>query len=167
MRHFRIASAIVAATLMVPATRAQTITLREPEMIAELLRVEGYEAEVDTRKDDADPSLSANYDGLKFGLFFWNCEKTRDCQSVEFYAGFKNHQLDLEKLNLWNRERRFARAYLDEEGDAVITMDLNVEPGGLERKLFVDSLNIWSSLLAQFEERAYPSQPDDKAKSAK
>jgi hypothetical protein len=75
---------------------------------------------------------------------------------VQFYAGFQKHKLDMEKVNLWNREKRFVRGYIDKDGDAVLEMDVNVEPGGLSRQLFVDYLDIWSSLIGQYRARAYP-----------
>lgn len=145
--------------------RAQTITLRDPDLTAELLRVEGYEASADQTRPGENPVLTANDDGLKFGLYFANCDEGKECQSVEFHAGFKNHKLTLETINEWNREKRFVRAYLDKDGDVALSMD--VKPGGMERKLFVDHLAIWSSLLAQFEDRAYPPEPDKKPASAK
>lgn len=166
MRILKSAATALAALIYSNAANAQTITLREPEMIAELLRVEGYEATIDPVKPDEDPIITGTKDGVKFGVYFSNCEKGKECQSVELYSGFKDHKLSHESINQWNREKRFVRAYLDKQSDAVLSMDVNVEPGGMERKLFVDNLEIWWSLLSQFEERAYPAEPAKPATSS-
>ncbi len=157
----------LAGTLWASAASAQTITLREPDMIAELLRVEGYEATLDKVEAEADPIITGRKDGMVFGLYFANCDKGRSCQSVELYAAFRDHRLDHEKVNEWNREKRFAKAYIDKQALAALSMDINVEPGGMERELFVDHLEIWWSLLAQFEARAFPEEPEKATDSAK
>lgn len=142
--------------LCASAADAQTIAFKDPEKIAALLREEGYQAKVDPAKPEENPVITSGAGGSTFGLYFYDCTKGKDCQSVQFYAGFQKHKLDMEKVNLWNREKRFVRGYIDKDGDAVLEMDVNVEPGGLSRQLFVDYLDIWSSLIGQYRARAYP-----------
>jgi len=123
------------------AGQAQTVTLREPEMIAEPRRVEGYKATLDPTKPDANPIITSG---------------GAECQSVQYHAGFTDQKLDAEQIDLWNREKRFVRAYIGTDGDAVLEMDVDVEPGGIDRKLFVDYLEIGASLPGRFASRACP-----------
>ncbi|MCW4461136.1 YbjN domain-containing protein [Sphingomonas sp. BT-65] len=74
---------------------------------------------------------------------------------MQFYAGFSKTKMDAAKMNEWNRDKRWGRAYIDKEGDPVIEMDINMAPGGMERALFADSLDIWSKLLGEFRTRVF------------
>ena len=48
--------------------------------------------------------------------------------SLQLYAGF-HAKPSLIKVNEWNQMARFSRAYLDQEGDAIIEFDLDLESG--------------------------------------
>lgn len=48
---------------------------------------------------------------------------------IQLYAAFSGKRVTLNRINEWNREKRFSRAYLDKEGDAVIEADLDFEGG--------------------------------------
>jgi hypothetical protein len=54
--------------------------------------------------------------------------------------------------NLWNRDRRFARVYLDSSGDPFIEMDIGLAGDGIGRKNFDDALETWRILLQDFRE---------------
>jgi hypothetical protein len=45
---------------------------------------------------------------------------------------------------------RFASAYLDDEGDPYLQMDINTE-GGITQENFEKSLDLWQSLKGEFE----------------
>ena len=158
MTWLRIAAlAAVATTCTVPAT-AQILNVRDPELVAELLRKEGYQAKVDPKKEGEDPVITSAASGSTFGVYFYNCEKGKNCQSIQFYAGFQKPKMDLARVNAWNRDKRFGRAYLDTDGDAAIEMDVNIEPGGMPRELFADNLSIWSDLIGEFRTRVYAAE---------
>ncbi len=54
--------------------------------------------------------------GLRAQLFPIDCREGR-CTSLMLTASFAlNDAVSLERINAWNRERRFSRAYLDGEG---------------------------------------------------
>ncbi|MEG3180579.1 YbjN domain-containing protein [Sphingomonas sp. LT1P40] len=134
---------------------AQTLMVRDPQLIAELLRAEGYQANVEPVKAEESPFIRSGAGGAKFDLLFNDCTKGKDCQSVQFYAGFTGTKMTAEKINAWNSKKRFVRAYLDKEGDPILEMDVNIEPEGIPRPLFVDYLDIWSRLLGQFRTEVY------------
>ena len=55
--------------------------------------------------------------GLRAVLFLQDCREG-SCESLLLYAGFStDNPPSLERVNEWNREKRFSRAYLDEEGE--------------------------------------------------
>lgn len=50
--------------------------------------------------------------------------------NIQFYSYFKKpKKTDLKKVNQWNATRRFSRAYLDQDGDAIIEWDVDLEGG--------------------------------------
>ena len=61
----------------------------------------------------------------------------------------------------WNTEYRFARAYLDPIGNAVIEMDLNLDKGGISRPLFDDHLDLWDTILARYSDLLCPEEAED------
>lgn len=67
--------------------------------------------------------------GLRAVLFLLDCREG-GCESLQLYAGFSTDDPpSLERVNEWNRKKRFSRAYLDEEGDPVLEADLDLAGG--------------------------------------
>jgi hypothetical protein len=60
--------------------------------------------------------------------------------NFQFYSFFKKRKsMDLKKVNEWNANKRFSRVYLDQDGDAVIEWDIDLEggmtPGALKESI--------------------------------
>lgn len=146
---FAVAIGLLAAS---PAL-AQQVTAKDPQSVARALVASGYRAEM--KKDgEGDPMIMSASSGTKFGVSFYNCTNHANCATVQFHAGFDTDPgkaPSLEKINAWNRTQRFGRAYLDNEGDPVIEMDIDLDDGGMSQPLFLDNLEFWVSVLAQFE----------------
>lgn len=90
--------------------------------------------------------------GLTWVLFFYSCQADV-CGDVQFNAFFSNDQITVEKVNDWNRQQRFLKAYFDTEasGEKVATVQFDAV---LFPALGVDQLGdyaqLWTSLLAEF-----------------
>lgn len=143
--------AVAAAALgaAVPAS-AQMIAAANPESVAKVLRDRGYRAEL-TKDNQGDPLIRSGAEGANFLILFFNCTPQRGCATVQFYAGFdRDGQFSLERLNEWNKSKRFGRAYRDSEGDPVVEMDLDLDDGGMSQALFEDNLEFWTTILGQF-----------------
>lgn len=118
-----------------------------PEEVSEVLVQMGYEVESSV-DNQGDPMLHSASEGHPFSVFFYQMEGGR-ALSLEF-----SYALDLETsagelVATWNREYRFGRAFVDDEGDPFLKMDLDVErgftPEGLE-----NNLERWVSLVGEF-----------------
>ena len=59
----------------------------------------------------------------------------------------------LERLNQWNKEKRFAGAYRDDAGVPVLEMDVDLDFQGIPRENVGETFNTWASLMDSF--RAY------------
>lgn len=136
----------LAATLSHPAA-AQV--LGDPAVIKALMIDYGLTVEQDV--DAAgDPRLTSRIEGLYFSVYFYDCAD-RLCQSIQFSSAFDTDTpLDPGALNRWNSDYRFAKVYLDDEGDARVEMDVNLDGDGVGRKNFDDTLDIWRAVLTAF-----------------
>ncbi|MEZ0348745.1 MAG: YbjN domain-containing protein [Thermus sp.] len=65
----------------------------------------------------------------KVWLYLDFCQEER-CGVLSLSAGFSLEETpSLDLVNAWNRERRFSRAYVDEEGDLWVESDLDLTGG--------------------------------------
>lgn len=77
------------------------------------------------------------------------------CGDLQFGAGFSNADVTLDKVNAWNSQRRFAKAFYEApsgtraEGAAIIQQDI-VLLAGIGPSQLTDSVAIWRSLLPAF-----------------
>lgn len=91
-------------------------------------------------------------DGLPWILYLQSCEGDL-CSDLQFAAGLGHAQVTVDRVNTWNRERRFVKAvYEPADGSgppsAVAQYDVLVPPGGPEE--LTDALAIWRNLLPEF-----------------
>lgn len=139
------------ASFAVPA-HAELVNAKNPTAIKAILESQGWPATL-VQETDKDPYLESSRNGLKFLVLFMNCADHRDCKTLQYYMGFndaKNTSLD--RLNQWNKDKRFARAYRDEEGDPVLEMDVDLDFSGLPRENIGETLNTWASLMDSYRD---------------
>jgi hypothetical protein len=79
-------------------------------------------------------------EGYNCLLFFYGVEDGR-AMSLQFRAAFRE-QVPMEKVNEWNRRKRFLKVYLDEDGDVNMDMDVDLE-GGVTRAYLAERLRTW------------------------
>ncbi|HEU0134455.1 MAG TPA: YbjN domain-containing protein [Allosphingosinicella sp.] len=143
--------AMAAASLWSLPVQAQMVRAQDPGTIVRALQKEGFAAKLGTDKG-GDPMITSGVSGTTFQIVFYNCTGNKACATVQFHVGYDlKTSVGLEKINEWNRTKRFARAYLDKEDDPILEMDLDLDDGGLSHALFVDNLQFWASLLGDFE----------------
>ena len=99
--------------------------------------------------NNGDPKIAGKIEGVGYQVYFMNCTDNKDCEDLNFYAGFLDNKQTLEAINAWNRDKRFGKAYLDSDLDAVIEFDLNLEHGVSQKNLDA-AFSLWSLLLGQY-----------------
>jgi len=146
-----LAMATIASLAAVPA-HAELVNASNPATIKAIVESQGWPATLVSKPGD-DPYIESNRNGLKFLVLFMNCTEGRNCKTLQYYMGFSDaKQVPLEKFNQWNKEKRFARAYRDDEGDPVLEMDIDVDFNGIPRENIGETFNTWSSLMDTFRE---------------
>ena len=138
------------AAFAMPA-QAQMVRAQDPQSVASALQAAGYRATVGVDRV-GDPKIDSAASGTNFQIFFYNCTANTDCATVQFHSGYKvRTPVSLERINEWNRTKRFGRAFLDKENDPILEMDVDLDDGGLSRALFIDNVEFWATILGEFE----------------
>lgn len=107
--------------------------------------IEGLLENLDlTYEEINDGAYSFKMNGYKVILV----NKGEDIQILAFFSGKK---ITLTRINEWNKTKRFSRAYLDDDGDAVLDADLDFE-GGVTGETLLRFLKIFSDSVEAFSE---------------
>lgn len=140
----KLAAAAALAALGTGPLLAQTVSATRPDSIAAVLKARGLPTEL-RQPEDGNPFIKSAFDDMPFLIALMNCNDDRqDCKTVQFYFGFNDRKgFSLEKLNEWNRTKRFARAYRDDENDPVLVMDVDTDKGGVPQAVFNENLDVW------------------------
>jgi Putative bacterial sensory transduction regulator len=150
MKSRWLAIAAAAAAWACPAG-AQMVRGQDPGSLVRSLQQAGYAAKLGTDKV-GDPMITSGVSGTTFQIFFYNCTDHRQCATVTFHSGYDLATApSLERMNEWNRGKRFGRAYLDKENDPILEMDVDLDDGGMSTALFIDNIEFWQSVLGDFE----------------
>ncbi len=145
----------VAALFATTPAKAELINASNPATIKAILESQGWPATLISKPGD-DPYLESNRNGLKFLVLFMNCEESKKCKTLQYYMGFSDAKdVSLDKLNKWNKDKRFARAYKDDEGDPVLEMDVDLDFAGIPRENVGETFNTWASLMDSFREYVF------------
>ena len=150
MKGRLILAALGVALLASPATAANLptggMTVQE---VAAWLQKAGYKAELKGSGEDA--YVASATDGVNFEINMYDCEKSR-CASVQFQASFNlTDAMSPARANEWNTTKRYAKLYVDSEGDPYLQYDANVSPGGTYEALD-DDFGVWRAMLGDFLE---------------
>ncbi|MFO0870616.1 MAG: YbjN domain-containing protein [Pirellulales bacterium] len=82
------------------------------------------------------------FDGVRIVLF-------NKGDTLRLYTEFSGTQIRLSRINEWNRVKRFVRAYLDEDDDAVLEGDLQLT-GGVTEQNVSEWIKTYQSLIRAF-----------------
>jgi hypothetical protein len=86
-----------------------------------------------------------------FQAFLGGCNPSGgQCTEIELYAGFSGTQhMAWQRINGWNARTRFARAFLDEDGDPALQMDIGLS-GGVAPDGLKAALETWGTALETY-----------------
>jgi hypothetical protein len=128
----------------------QVVTSLTAEEMEAILRAAGYRYERLQQGQQGQVVVFA----LRMGNFLAflglvDCKGGR-CESLQILTPFPTrNRPTLERINAWNREKRFSRAYLDQDGNPVLEWDLGLGEG-VTLETVVSFLRIFEANLSQF-----------------
>ncbi|WP_426267764.1 YbjN domain-containing protein [Sphingomonas sp. LHG3443-2] len=151
-------SAFLLLAAPVAATKAP-LSSYEPQTVANWLQAEGYRAAIDPNKEEKEPSVGpiirSSEGGVSFNIFFYNCTRKTKCEDVQFYVGWNygdEKQPSAQLINQWNAQKRFTKAYLDNDGDPTLEMDVLFTNGKLDEASWRENFDIFVDALGEFQQ---------------
>lgn len=143
-------AALAALLALLPAA-APAQVVGDPRVIGLLMTEYGLPVAEDVNPDGT-PELHSRVDGIRFRVLFYGCDPA-GCATVQFSTGFDlDRPMALPRINDWNRDRRFGKAFLDADGDPFVEMDVNLYGDGIGRRNFDDTLDLWRQVLSDFRD---------------
>lgn len=141
---------LAGAFVLAAAGTAGAQTIVDGSQVDEIVNIaRGYGAATLEEASTGDPMIRGRIDGVTYVVYFMNCTDNANCEDINFYAGFLDNKPSLEDINTWNRVKRFGKAYLDSDLDAVIEYDVNLEHGVTYENLDA-AFAVWTAILDQF-----------------
>ena len=140
-----------AAAVLAAAPGASQNVVPTARSVAAALQAAGYKAEIG-KDATGDPMVTSASSGTRFGILFYGCTDHAGCTNVQFSVSYDLPKgSTAERMNEWNAGHRFGRGYLDKEQDPVLSMDVDLDKGGLSGPLFNENLSTWIELMSAFE----------------
>ena len=145
-----VAAAAVLMGAMTGPALTQGLLIGHPETVLDLVRNHGTgDLETD---GEGDPMIVAETGGIRYVVYFYDCDDSVLCKSIQFRAAWNAPgAYSMRDMNEWNRDRRFAKAYLDDDGDPTLEMDVNLD-FGVTRDNLDDTIDWWRVVLTRFRE---------------
>jgi hypothetical protein len=150
-KHIRSAAttAIALACLITTSAHADDlISAEDPPAILQIAK--GFGSAELTTDDDGDPMIAGRISGTRYAVFFYRCQGGKACENIQFSAGWSGYQVSAAQLHDWNAQSLFGKAYLDEVGDPILELAVNLKHGVSKRNLD-DTFDWWKVVLKGFE----------------
>jgi hypothetical protein len=128
---------------------AQNVDATKPNEILSIAKGFGS-AELD-EDSTGDPRIMGRISGTGYAILFYGCSSGSRCKSLQFYAPWKtSKKISLEKINKWNKEKRYVKAHLDSDDDPIIQFDVELEYG-MSRRNLEECFKDWELALDAFK----------------
>jgi len=103
-----------------PAAPVKVVDKLSPKEVRKILQLEGYLA---TDSDD-EFIVPFKIEGTNVQIFV-----AEDMESIQFHAAWTGTNANLRKVNDWNKSKKYSRAYIDDDGDPHLELDLDLAGG--------------------------------------
>jgi hypothetical protein len=127
---FRTGIVFMTLVMSMGAMSAQVYKKIERKELLKILSSQGYTA----TEAESERNVIWTLNGYKTLLLV-----AENMESIQFYVAFSDSKSTLSRVNTWNKEKKYSRSYLDNDGDPVLELDLDLA-GGVTRERIVDFL---------------------------
>ena len=118
------------------------------EEVIAWLQSGGYAAKVVTR-EDGKRHIESWSQGTLFNIFTPGCQSGRSASLELVFAFSSKGRFDVSRLNEWNSDIPWGKAYSDTVNDPCLDMDIALSPGGTFESLN-DQFATWNKILSAF-----------------
>jgi hypothetical protein len=155
MRAFLVFAALGAALILAPVAQAQTSNAPpqvfiqfKPDDLAGILKDAGYRAEM--VHENGRYRIRTGMGGRRVTLYLY-CDDSGNCQSVTWELSFSaSPDFTVTLCNKWNRDRRYAKAYIDTDGGIVVQYDVAFA-GGVTKENVAESARLFERVVGVFD----------------
>lgn len=140
------------SSVAVSAASAQQglIDATRPERILSVAK--GFGSAELSKDTKGDPMIKGRLETVQYYIYFFGCKDGRNCRSLLLKASNSvTTKPALVAMNEFNQKSRFAKAYLDDDADPVVELDINLD-GGVSSKNLDDTFDWWKNTLKQYRE---------------
>jgi hypothetical protein len=123
------------------------------------LQGHGYQASIQRDATANSDFVSASANGTSWTIYFYECaggdQGCHQCadacvvKAIQFAGGWNAPGIGQDKLNAWNRDKRYIRTYSDAGGAIWAEYDVEIAPGGTWEQLDT-SLATWNTALTEY-----------------
>lgn len=141
-RFVRLAALALAFALTAPSLAAQKVYERlTRDQLMEFVRDEGF-GSLESRDET---TFTTKMEGYTVAFFVLS-----DGESVQAYFGRTGTKARLADVNKWNKDKRYSRAYIDDDGDPVLELDLDMAGGVTAARIkdFISTVKLSVSLFS-------------------
>ena len=136
-----------------PPSTASAPAVKNKYTITELAKVfqdANYRAEVPA--DQKTPHIITGMSGYKVWVNLYSCDGDAGCGSMMFSIILsKSANKTLSIANKWNQEKRYAKAYLDTDGDLNLEYDVSFA-GGVTAEHIAQTAGVFDTLLSALDQ---------------
>jgi hypothetical protein len=118
-----------------------------PNELAQLMRQHGWPAKI-THDSDGNLIISSRAADVNFDMYFYQCRNGR-CTDIQFAAGWSGARVAPDKVNQWNRTKRFLRTYWKPGNILWTEMDARISRGTTAN--VEEYLALWPEMLDEFK----------------
>ncbi len=130
---------------------AEIVTAEKPDSILNIAK--GFGSARLKQTNSGVPYISGRVDGTRYVIYFYGCDDNgKKCDSIMFGSAWVGVKVPLKEINEWNKSKKYAQAFLDDDGDPNINMHVNLDHGVTVENL-EDTFNIWTILLKMFKKQ--------------
>jgi len=131
------------------ATSPNVFTKIKVADLAKVIQNAGYRAEVPT--EGKSPHIVTGMSGYKVWIYLYTCDDA-GCGSLMFSnLRAKSAKMTLSLVNKWNQEKRYAKAYLDTDGDLNLEYDVSFSDGVTSEHI-IQAAGVFETLLPALDQ---------------
>ena len=140
---------MIGAVLALPVAAQSIYTAATETLIRQVfaeMKID-YEQSVD---DNGDPIWRYTHNEILATLVPYDPTSVGSYESLLFFAGWNTEgDFPLSAINEWNRTSRFGRAYVDDQGDPVVELDLLLA-GGVTVQTIKEYIYVFTETVTSF-----------------
>lgn len=131
-------------------TAGNLVSASDPDSVVNAFQEYGLATKRDT-DSVGDPMLTTKMNGLNVTVYFYGCDDNKNCQTLQFVVRLNDEgATDVNKTNVWNDEKLYGRAYID---DGIVVFDLvQTSVVDMPKEAFANVIEQFDDALSDFLE---------------